>query len=100
MSFQIPHNVSSGNWDIHMCSEGQRGLRLDPRAGSWVLPERRAGSDGSGFLGCCGTELFLRYTRLDRHPDILVLQVGGNDLGLRPMRQGIKDIHGPLLIVV
>lgn len=38
-----------------------------------------------------------RYARLDRQPDILVLHVGGNDLGLRPMRQIIKDIQWDFL---
>lgn len=34
---------------------------------------------------------------MDRHPDILVLYVGGNDLGLCPMRQVIKDIQLDIL---
>lgn len=38
-----------------------------------------------------------RFSRLDRAPDILVLHVGGNDLGSRPMRQVVKDIHWDFL---
>lgn len=38
-----------------------------------------------------------RFARLDQPPDILVLHVGGNDLGLRLMRQVIKDIQWDFL---
>ncbi|XP_044138554.1 serine/arginine repetitive matrix protein 1-like isoform X4 [Bufo gargarizans] len=34
-----------------------------------------------------------RQARLDRVPDILVLHVGGNDLGVRPCRELIRDIR-------
>lgn len=34
----------------------------------------------------------LRFSRLDRSPDILVLHVGGNDLGARPMCELIRNV--------
>lgn len=37
------------------------------------------------------------FSRLDLPPDILVLRVGGKDLGLRPMCQVIKDIEWDFL---
>lgn len=38
-----------------------------------------------------------RFVRLDRAPDVLVLHVGGNDLGARPLRELVKDIKFDLL---
>lgn len=32
------------------------------------------------------------YARLDRHPDVLLLHVGGNDLGLHSMLELIRNI--------
>lgn len=33
-----------------------------------------------------------RFVRLDRAPDVLVIHLGGNDLGKRPFRELIRDI--------
>ncbi|XP_066442677.1 serine/arginine repetitive matrix protein 1-like [Eleutherodactylus coqui] len=38
-----------------------------------------------------------RFARLDRPPDILVLDVGGNDLGIRPFRELTRDIRYDIL---
>lgn len=38
-----------------------------------------------------------RYAMLDRHPDILLLHVGGNDMACRPTRNIIQDIKTDLL---
>ncbi|XP_044155431.1 uncharacterized protein LOC122942002 [Bufo gargarizans] len=38
-----------------------------------------------------------RFVRLDRPPDVLVLHVGGNDLGRRPFRELIRDVKFDLL---
>lgn len=38
-----------------------------------------------------------KYIRLDRAPDVLVLHVGGNDLGVRSMRHLIRDIKFDVL---
>ncbi|KAM3929169.1 uncharacterized protein RB166_006958 [Leptodactylus fuscus] len=35
---------------------------------------------------------FHKFARLDRAPDILLVHLGGNDLGVRPFRQLITDI--------
>lgn len=51
ISFQMPLDVSSGFWDILMCSGGQRGLRSDLRADCWGFQEKRAWSDGWGVPG-------------------------------------------------
>lgn len=40
---------------------------------------------------------FNRFARLDRPPDVLVLHVGGNDLGVRPFRELIRDVKFDLL---
>ncbi|XP_069842788.1 collagen alpha-1(I) chain-like [Dendropsophus ebraccatus] len=40
---------------------------------------------------------FTSFARLDRPPDILVLHVGGNDLGVRPFRELIRDIRYDML---
>lgn len=40
---------------------------------------------------------FHRFARLDRPPDVLVLHVGGNDLGVRPFRELIRDIKFDML---
>ncbi|KAM3929163.1 uncharacterized protein RB166_006951 [Leptodactylus fuscus] len=40
---------------------------------------------------------FHRFARLDRPPDVLLLHVGGNDLGRRPFRELINDIKFDLL---
>ncbi|KAM4034528.1 uncharacterized protein ACNLHF_021168 [Anomaloglossus baeobatrachus] len=40
---------------------------------------------------------FHRFARLDRTPDVLVLHIGGNDLGARPCRELIRDIRYDLL---
>lgn len=40
---------------------------------------------------------FHRFVRLDRTPDILVIHLGGNDLGLRPFRELIRDIKFDIL---
>ncbi|XP_044128318.1 uncharacterized protein LOC122936402 isoform X3 [Bufo gargarizans] len=38
-----------------------------------------------------------RFSRLDRPPDVLVLHVGGNDLGRRPFRELVRDVKFDLL---
>ncbi|KAM3936161.1 uncharacterized protein RB166_003283 [Leptodactylus fuscus] len=40
---------------------------------------------------------FHRFARLDRPPDVLLLHVGGNDIGRRPFRDLINDIKFDLL---
>ncbi|XP_044141387.1 uncharacterized protein LOC122931380 [Bufo gargarizans] len=40
---------------------------------------------------------FYRFARLDRPPNVLVLHVGGNDLGARPFRELARDIKFDLL---
>ncbi|XP_040294350.1 uncharacterized protein LOC121005644 [Bufo bufo] len=37
------------------------------------------------------------FVRLDRPPDVLVLHVGGNDLGKRPFRELVRDVKFDLL---
>lgn len=40
---------------------------------------------------------FHRFARLDRPPDVLLLHLGGNDLGVRPFRELIRDVKFDLL---
>lgn len=40
---------------------------------------------------------FHRFIRLDRPPDVLVLHVGGNNLGVRPFQELIRDIKFDML---
>ncbi|KAM3924805.1 uncharacterized protein RB166_008161 [Leptodactylus fuscus] len=42
---------------------------------------------------------FHKFVRLDRAPDVLLIHLGGNDLGVRPFRELISDIKLDLLRV-
>ncbi|KAM3928083.1 uncharacterized protein RB166_006211 [Leptodactylus fuscus] len=59
------------------------------------LARDRASVRWLGLRGMVWRQLlpeFTRFVRLDRSPDILVLHLGGNDLGVRPFRELITDI--------
>lgn len=47
--------------------------------------------------GVCGVPKFHRSARLDRPPDVLVLHVGGINLGVRPFQELIRDVKFYLL---
>ncbi|XP_040183677.1 uncharacterized protein LOC120916805 [Rana temporaria] len=76
-------------------SWGARRAEVRPTGRQLGIPTQDAKVRWIGFPGMMWGRVLpevLKFTRLDRAPDILLLHVGGNDMGSRSMHQLIRDI--------
>ena len=68
-------------------SWGARRAEVRPNGRQLRIPPEEAKVRWIGFPGMVWGRVmpeFLEFTRLDKYPDVLVLHVGGNDMGLGP----------------
>ncbi|XP_075715673.1 uncharacterized protein LOC142750560 [Rhinoderma darwinii] len=77
-------------------------LRADvrPNGRQLRIPRQDAVVHWLGFRGMSWSRVlaeFQTYARLDRVPEVLVLHVGGNDLGVRPFRELVRDTKHDML---